>query len=229
MRKLVAAPDFMLGSVAAITADGTLVAASATGSQLGAYVVGCGAADPRRRQPEARARPRCRDAADPRSRVPLGERPSSRATRRRHRPREGSPHPRRVAAGAHHGRARPRAGRRLKDARRAVQGGAWRPTSLSGTHSRQLSAGSLKNRQIVHVSGCGHAPTSRMRAWQAPKPVRVAGTRAATHSPVWKPRTVAPDGRGQGGAEHRSERTSRCVSEERRRQRGHRPSRATPM
>ena len=42
MRKLVAAPDFMLGSVAAITADGTLVAASATGSQLGAYVSGAG-------------------------------------------------------------------------------------------------------------------------------------------------------------------------------------------
>jgi hypothetical protein len=33
IRKLSAAPDFMLGSVAAITADGTLVAASATGSQ----------------------------------------------------------------------------------------------------------------------------------------------------------------------------------------------------
>jgi hypothetical protein len=42
MRKLVAAPDFMLGSVAAITADGTLVAASATGSQLGAYASGAG-------------------------------------------------------------------------------------------------------------------------------------------------------------------------------------------
>jgi len=42
MRKLVAAPDFMLGSVAAITADGTLVAASATGSQLGAYAAGAG-------------------------------------------------------------------------------------------------------------------------------------------------------------------------------------------
>ena len=36
------APDFMLGSVAAITADGTLVAASATGSQLGAYAAGAG-------------------------------------------------------------------------------------------------------------------------------------------------------------------------------------------
>ena len=42
MRKLSSAPDFMLGSVAALTADGTLVAASATGSQLGAYAAGAG-------------------------------------------------------------------------------------------------------------------------------------------------------------------------------------------
>jgi Uncharacterised ACR, YkgG family COG1556. len=42
IRKLSAAPDFMLGSVAAITAGGTLVAASATGSQLGAYAAGAG-------------------------------------------------------------------------------------------------------------------------------------------------------------------------------------------
>ena len=42
IRKLLAAPDFMLGSVAAITEDGTLDAASATGSQLGAYAAGAG-------------------------------------------------------------------------------------------------------------------------------------------------------------------------------------------
>ena len=42
IRKLTAAPDYMLGSVAAVTEDGTLVAASATGSQLGAYVSGAG-------------------------------------------------------------------------------------------------------------------------------------------------------------------------------------------
>jgi hypothetical protein len=42
MRKLVAAPDVMLGSVAAVTTDGTLVAASATGSQLGPYAAGAG-------------------------------------------------------------------------------------------------------------------------------------------------------------------------------------------
>ena len=42
IRKLVSAPDVMLGSVAAVTEDGTLVAASATGSQLGPYAAGAG-------------------------------------------------------------------------------------------------------------------------------------------------------------------------------------------
>lgn len=37
IRKLMAGPDYMLGSVNAITEDGILVAASATGSQLGPY------------------------------------------------------------------------------------------------------------------------------------------------------------------------------------------------
>ena len=38
-----------------------------------------------------------------------------------------------------------------------------------------------------------------------------------------EPRIVAPDGAGEGGAEHRSERTRRCVSEERKRQRAPAP------
>jgi len=37
IRKLIAGPDFMLGSANAVTEDGVLVAASATGSQLGPY------------------------------------------------------------------------------------------------------------------------------------------------------------------------------------------------
>jgi YkgG family uncharacterized protein len=37
IRKLIAAPDFMLGSVHAITEDGILLDASATGSQIGPY------------------------------------------------------------------------------------------------------------------------------------------------------------------------------------------------
>jgi hypothetical protein len=42
IRKLISGPDVMLGSVAAITEDGALVAASATGGQLGAYAAGAG-------------------------------------------------------------------------------------------------------------------------------------------------------------------------------------------
>jgi len=42
IRKLVAAPDFILGSVAAVTEDGALVAASAIGNQLGPYAAGAG-------------------------------------------------------------------------------------------------------------------------------------------------------------------------------------------
>jgi hypothetical protein len=42
IRKLIAAPDYMLGSVSAVTTDGILVAASATASQLGPYASGGG-------------------------------------------------------------------------------------------------------------------------------------------------------------------------------------------
>jgi len=42
IRKLGAAPDFMLGSVQAVTEAGQLVAASASGSQLGPYAFGAG-------------------------------------------------------------------------------------------------------------------------------------------------------------------------------------------
>lgn len=42
MRKLGAAPDYTLGSVHAITEDGSLFIASNTGSQLSAYVYGAG-------------------------------------------------------------------------------------------------------------------------------------------------------------------------------------------
>ena len=42
IRKLIAAPDFMLGSVNAITEDGVLVDTSATGSQFGPYASSAG-------------------------------------------------------------------------------------------------------------------------------------------------------------------------------------------
>lgn len=40
IRKLVASPDYMVGSVNAVTQDGLLIAVSASGSQLGPYVSG---------------------------------------------------------------------------------------------------------------------------------------------------------------------------------------------
>jgi hypothetical protein len=42
IRKLVSAPDFMLGSVSAVTEDGVLMALSATAVQLGPYAYGGG-------------------------------------------------------------------------------------------------------------------------------------------------------------------------------------------
>ena len=42
IRKIAAAPDWMLGSVQAVTHDGALVAASYTGLQLGPYAMGAG-------------------------------------------------------------------------------------------------------------------------------------------------------------------------------------------
>jgi hypothetical protein len=42
IRKLISAPDFMLGSLSAVTRDGILVAGSATASQLGPYAAGGG-------------------------------------------------------------------------------------------------------------------------------------------------------------------------------------------
>jgi hypothetical protein len=42
MRKLSASPDVVVGSVHAVTEDGRVVAASASGSQLGAYAYGAG-------------------------------------------------------------------------------------------------------------------------------------------------------------------------------------------
>jgi LUD domain len=42
IRKLSTAPNFMVGSVSAVTEDGALVSASGTGSQLAAYAAGAG-------------------------------------------------------------------------------------------------------------------------------------------------------------------------------------------
>ena len=76
------------------------------------------------------------------------------------------------------------------------------------------------------------ARLSRSERERAHLKLRERGAQATTHASAVprraEPSIVALDGRGEGGAEDRSERTSRCVSEDRRRQRTHRPSRAAP-
>jgi hypothetical protein len=86
---------------------------------------------------------------------------------------------------------RRRAGRRGRASRRAEAG---EPTSLPGTHSRELTLDGLVNRRIVHVSARGHTRISRMCAYQA------HGARARRRPLL---RIVAPDGAGEGATEHR--------------------------
>jgi hypothetical protein len=72
MKAIAGQPDFALGSVHAITANGTLVIASASGSQLASYAWGAAERDLRRRRAEARPQhrgcPRARLRAQPQTR-----------------------------------------------------------------------------------------------------------------------------------------------------------------
>ena len=86
MRKLVSAPDYMLGSVAAVTLDGALVVAlgdfqrprTVYAAAAGRVVLVVGS-------PEDRAGPRCRHAPHPRGRLPVGIlEPSARQAGGRH-------------------------------------------------------------------------------------------------------------------------------------------------
>jgi hypothetical protein len=63
MRTLAASPDYVVGSVHALTEDGSLLIASASGSQLGPLVSGAGNVILVIRGPEDRQRRRNRDAA----------------------------------------------------------------------------------------------------------------------------------------------------------------------
>jgi len=72
MRQLAAAPDFVVGTVHAVTQDGSLLIASASGSQLGPLASGARPRDPRHRRPEDRARPRHRAPAHQRVLLSLG-------------------------------------------------------------------------------------------------------------------------------------------------------------
>ena len=57
MKAIGGQPDYALGSVHAVTRDGTLVIASASGSQLASYALGRRQRHLRRRRAEARRRP----------------------------------------------------------------------------------------------------------------------------------------------------------------------------
>jgi hypothetical protein len=63
MRTLAASPDYVVGSVHALTEGGSLLIASASGSQLGPLASGGGTGDPGHRGSEDRRRRRSRDAA----------------------------------------------------------------------------------------------------------------------------------------------------------------------
>ena len=90
MRKLGAAPDIEIGSVAALTEDGALVAASATGNQLGAYLAGAG-----RLILVVGSQKPCRTSRRPWpgsvTTSSRGERPAQRADGRRHQAQRRSP------------------------------------------------------------------------------------------------------------------------------------------
>ena len=74
-RRLLASPDVIIGSVAAVTETGSPVAASASGSQLPGYAGGARRRDLGGRRAEGGARPERRVAPRRRARPPAGEHP----------------------------------------------------------------------------------------------------------------------------------------------------------
>ena len=121
MRKLGAAPDYVLGSVLAITDDGIMLVASGTGSQLGRRLRRR-QGHPRRRPPEARARPG--RGAPPARRVRAAARVRAHAEPRASRDSaRQNAHARGGLRGAHQRRPRARAPRLLAPVRGG--GPAW--------------------------------------------------------------------------------------------------------
>ena len=90
MRKIAAAPDFALGSVQAVTEDGEVLIASATGSQLGQYPYSAGKVIWVAGTHKIVADDRGRDAPHPRARFAAGERARQGRLRLRQPRREGS-------------------------------------------------------------------------------------------------------------------------------------------
>ena len=104
IRRLSASPDIMLGSVHAITETGTLVAASASGSQLGPYASGAGKVILPGWDAKDRARPRGRTAAHRRVRLPARGRACPGCLRHTQRRQQSSHHQSRVDTRPHHRR-----------------------------------------------------------------------------------------------------------------------------
>ena len=111
-RRLLAAPDVIVGSVNAVTEDGSLVTASASGSQLPGYAGGAARAIWVDRRAEGGARPERRAAPRRRARPPAGEHPRPRGLRRAERRQPAAHTQRGVPAGPRH-RAAAARGHRL--------------------------------------------------------------------------------------------------------------------
>ena len=113
IRRLLASPDVIVGSVAAVTETGSLVVASASGSQLPGYAGGAAPRDLDRRGAEGGARPEHRAAPRRRPLPPAGKRPRHEGLRaaQRHQP---PAHPQRgTRPRARHRPAAPRSHRLL--------------------------------------------------------------------------------------------------------------------
>jgi hypothetical protein len=121
IRRLAAAPDVMLGSVAAVTETGTLVAASASGGQLGPYASGGREGDPRRRDAQDRVQPRRSDAARRSVRASARERARASRVRREQQREQGTDHQSRVGARTHRRSPRRRGARVLTIGADALQ------------------------------------------------------------------------------------------------------------
>ena len=114
IRRLLASPDVVVGSVAAVTETGSLVVASGSGSQLPGYAGGAARSDLDRRGAEGGTRPGHRAAPRRRPLPPAGKRPRPGGLRvaQRHQPPS---HPqRRTLPRARHRPAAPRSHRILK-------------------------------------------------------------------------------------------------------------------
>ncbi|MFE9689122.1 LUD domain-containing protein [Micromonospora sp. NPDC005806] len=113
MRIAGAAPDVVVGSVHAVTEDGRLLAASASGSQLSLYSFNAAPEYLGRRRPEGRPEPRDRPATHRDLLLPTGSRPIPCVDRPTRHARQDPHHQPRDVPRARHRRPRPRAHRLL--------------------------------------------------------------------------------------------------------------------